>query len=161
MEQIKIKNVIMQEQNIQEESVPKAATAVANPTEAAAATMTEKVMTKDTQPADQPSKEPKVKQQFNGNLLYEENLGFIPVSLRGIQDPRYVIAKFKKDYKHFDFFNEDILEKLEEMDLHRYLRLLQISRPSKYIDIMFKIEDAANFFMNQYIEVRGKPLPFI
>lgn len=56
---------------------------------------------------------------------------------------------------------KDILEKLEEMDLHRYLRLLKISRPSKYIDIMFKIEDAANFFMTQYIEVRGKPLPFI
>ena len=106
MEQIKIENVIMQKQNIQEESVPKGATAVANPIEAAAATMTERVMTKDTQPADQPSKEPQVKQQFNGNLLYEENLGFIPVSLRDIQDPRYVIAKFKKDYKHFDFFNE-------------------------------------------------------
>ena len=36
------------------------------------------------------------------NLLYEECLGFIPNSMKGRQDPRYVYAKFMKQYKDFD-----------------------------------------------------------
>ena len=47
------------------------------------------------------------------------------------------------------------------MNLLNYLRLLQISKPNKSIDIMFRKEDAADFFVNQHIEVRGKPLPFV
>ena len=37
---------------------------------------------------------------YNGNLLYEESLGFIPGTIRGRQDPRYVFAKFPKQYKN-------------------------------------------------------------
>ena len=47
---------------------------------------------------------------YNGNLLYEESLEFIPRTLRGRQDPRYVFAKFPKQYKNFDFTNEDVLQ---------------------------------------------------
>ena len=41
------------------------------------------------------------------NLLYEECLGFIPNSMKGRQDPRYVYTKFYKQYKDFDYTNED------------------------------------------------------
>ena len=54
---------------------------------------------------------------YNGNLLYEESLGFIPGTIRGRQDPRYVFAKFPKQYKNIDFTNEDLLQVLEEADL--------------------------------------------
>ena len=39
------------------------------------------------------------------NLLYEECLGFISNSLKGRQDPRYIYAKFFKQYKDFDYTN--------------------------------------------------------
>ena len=39
--------------------------------------------------------------------------------------------------------------------------MFQISKPNKSIDIIFQTEDAADFFINQHIEIRGKPLPFI
>ena len=39
------------------------------------------------------------------NLLYEECLAFIPNSLKGRQDPRYIYAKFFKQYKNFDYTN--------------------------------------------------------
>ena len=40
--------------------------------------------------------------KFFGNFLYEESLEFIPGTLRGKQDPRYVFAKFVKRYQDFD-----------------------------------------------------------
>ena len=52
--------------------------------------------------------------KFHSNLLYEEYLGFIPGTLRGKEDPRYVFAKFDKQYKNFDFTNEDFLEILKK-----------------------------------------------
>ena len=99
--------------------------------------------------------------KFNSNFLYEENLGFIPGTLRGKQDPRYVFAKFPKKYKNFEFTNEDFLEIIEEADLLQYLELLQISKTNKSLDIRFRTEYAADFFVLQHIEVRGKPIPFI
>ena len=155
MKQIKEITSVTQEEippATQEQNVPEAATAAANTTETAANTVTEAATT-DTQAAEQPTKDLEVKQQFNGNLLYEESLGSVPGAHVGSHDPRCVFAKFKKDYKEFDFTNEDILEKLEEMDLLKYLRLLQISKPNKSIDIMFKTEDTADFFVNQHMEV--------
>ena len=98
---------------------------------------------------------------FHSNLLYEENLEFIPGTLRGKQDPRYVFAKFNKKYKNFDFTNEDFLKILEEADLLKYLELLQISKTNKSVDIRFRTEDAADFFVSQHVEIRGKPIPFI
>ena len=80
------------------------------------------------------------------NLLYEQSLGFIPGSLRGNQDPRYVYAKFPKNYKNFDYTHEDILQILEKADLLKYLQLLQISKPNKSIDVYFRTEDAVEFF---------------
>ena len=158
MKQIKEITSVTQEEippATQKQNVPEAATAAANTTETAANTVTEAATT-DTQAAEQPTKDPEVKQQFNGNLLYEESLGSVPGAHGDSHDPRCVFAKFKKDYKEFDFTNEDILEKLEEMDLLKYLRLLQISKPNKSIDIMFKTEDAA-----EVREVREKPLSFV
>ena len=107
------------------------------------------------------TQQPTEKPEFNGNLLYEESLGFIPVAHGGSHDPRYIFAKFKKDYKDFDFTDEDILEYLEEINLIKYLRILQIWKPNKSIDMMFKTEDTADFFFDQHMEVRGKPLPFV
>ena len=112
--------------------------------EAAEATATEPTTTEQT--AVQSNEQ--VTKQFTGNLLYEEILGFIPGTLRSKQDPSYVFAKFKKEYKHFNFTNEDILEELKKIDLLKYLALLQISKPNKSIDVMFKIQDATDFLLH-------------
>ena len=120
-------------------------------------------ITDTMEPATQPEAlEPEEKQVNNKvNLLYVESLRFIPGSLRGNQDPRYVYAKFPKNYKNFDYTYKDILEILEKPDLLKYLQLLQISKPNKSIDVYFRTEDAAVFFINKHIEIRGKPIPFI
>ena len=88
----------------------------------------ESVPERNQQPAKTIIQEPQVKNSFCAKLLYEQNLGFIPNSLSSRQDPRYVFSKFKKDYNNFDFTNEDILHKLELLDLLKYLTLLQISK---------------------------------
>ena len=88
-------------------------------------------------------------------------MGFIPGSLSGKRDPRYIYAKFAKDYKEFDFTHEDILQILEEANLLQYLEILQISKPNKSIDVYFSKEDAVQFFVDKHIEIRGKPIPFI
>ena len=85
------------------------------------------------------------------NLLYEQSLGFIPGSLKGRQDPRYVYAKFHKSYKNFDFTHEEVLQILEEANLLKYLQLLQISKPNKSIDILFHTEDATEFFIQKHV----------
>ena len=77
------------------------------------------------------------------------------------KDPRYLYAKFPKDYKEFDFTYEEILEVLEEAHLLQHLEILQISKPNKSIDVYFTTEDAAQFFINKHIEIRGKLIPFI
>lgn len=59
-------------------------------------------------PDKQNTQEQQVKNNFNGHVLYEESLGFIPGSLRGKQDLRYVHAKVNKQYKSFNFTNEGI-----------------------------------------------------
>ena len=41
------------------------------------------------------------------------------------------------------------------------LQQLQISKPNKSIDVFFRTEDAADFFVKKHIEIRGKPIPFI
>ena len=38
---------------------------------------------------------------------------------------------------------------------------LQISKPNKSIDVYFRTEEAAEFFTNKHVEIRGKPIPFI
>ena len=95
------------------------------------------------------------------NLLYEECLGFIPNSMKGRQDPRYVYAKFFKKYKDFDFTNEEFLTIIEEMGLLQQLQVLQISKPNKSTDVLFRTEDATDIFVKKHIEIRGKPIPFI
>ena len=95
------------------------------------------------------------------NLLYEECLGFIPNSMKGRQDPRYVYAKFFKKDKDFDFTNKDFLNIIEEMGLLQQLQVLQISKPNKSIDVLFRTEDAADIFVKKHIEISGKPIPFI
>ena len=79
----------------------------------------------------------------------------------GNLDPRYVFCKFRKDYKEFDYTNENVLVYLEQNNLLQYLTLLHISKPNKSIDIVFRTEDAVDFFVNKHIELRGKPLPFV
>ena len=112
------------------------------------------------QPKTETAKEQHVKQS-NINLLYGECLGFILGTRKGKQDPRYVYAKFRKDYKDFDYTYEDVLELLEEAKLLKYLQVLQISKPNKSIGIYFRTEDATNFCVEKHIEIRGKPIPFI
>ena len=79
----------------------------------------------------------------------------------GNLDPRYVFCKSRKDYKEFDYTKENVLVYLEQNNLLQYLTLLQISKPNKSIDIVFRTEDAVDFFVNKHIELRGKPLPFV
>ena len=95
------------------------------------------------------------------NLLYEECLGFIPNSLKDRQDPRYVYPKFFKQYKDFDFTNEDFLNIIEDMGLLQQLQMLQISKPNNSVDMLFRREDATDFFVKKHIEIRGKPIPLI
>ena len=110
----------------------------------------------------QRTNQPKEKPNFEGNLLYAENLGFISGAMYGGNlDPRYVFCKFRKDYKEFDYTNENVLVYLEQNNLLQYLTLLHISKPNKSIDIVFRTEDAVDFFVNKHIELRGKPLPFV
>ena len=116
--------------------------------------------TKTTAP-DETTRPEKPHINQNINLLYEQCLGFIPSSLSGKRDPRYIYAKFPKDYKEFDFTHEDILQVLEETNLLQYLEILQISKPNKSIDVYFSTEHAAQFFIDKHIEIRGKPIPFI
>ena len=151
--------------NTQEEIAPQipAATeedSVQTSTEGAAktsASMADEAI-KETQ---QQTKQPTEKRNFDGNLLYAENLGFIPGALHGgNQDPRYVFCKFRKDYKSFNYSNGYVLEYLEGINLLQYLKLLQKSKPNKSID-MFRTEDAADFLVNKHIEVRAKLLPFV
>lgn len=88
-------------------------------------------------------------------------MGFIPGSLGGKWDPKYVYAKFPKEYKEFDYTRKDLLQILEEANLLKYLQLLQISKPNKSIDMYFSTEHAAEFFIGKPVEVSGKPIPFI
>ena len=111
-----------------------------------------------TPPPDELTRRENPQVNQNTNLLYEQCLGFIPGSLSGKRDSRYIYAKFPKDYKEFDFTHEDILQILEEAKLLQYLEILQISKPNKK---HFSTEDAAQFFVDRHIEIRGKPIPFI
>ena len=88
-------------------------------------------------------------------------MGFIPNSLKGRQDPRYIYAKFFKQYKEFDYTNEDFLNIIEEMGLLQQLQILQISKPNKSIDVFFQTEDAADMFVKKHIVIRVKPISFI
>ena len=95
------------------------------------------------------------------NLLYEEYLGFIPNSLKGRQDPRYIYAKFFKQYKEFNYTDEDFLNITERMDLLQQLQILQISKPNKSTDVFFRTEDAADMIVKRHIVNWVKPIPFI
>ena len=66
-----------------------------------------------------------------------------------------------KQYKDFDYTNEDFLDIIEEMGLLQQLQILQISKPNKSIDVFFRTEEAADMFVKQHITIRGKPIPFI
>ena len=50
---------------------------------------------------------------------------------------------------------------MEEANLLQYLELLQISKPNKTIYVYFSTEDAAQFFIDKHVEIRGKLIPFI
>ena len=54
--------------------------------------------------------------------------------------------------------NEDFLNIIEDMGL---LQQLQISKPNNSVDVLFRTEDATDFFVKKHIEIRGKPIPFI
>ena len=128
--------------------------------ESAQETTSVSIQNKET-PTDVTSKPESSQVNRDNNLLYEQCLGFIPGALSGKRDPWYLYAKFPKDYKDFDFTYEEILKVLEEAQLLQYLEILQISKPNKSIDLYFTTEDAAQFFVNKHIEIRGKPIPFI
>ena len=128
--------------------------------ESAQETTSVSIQNKET-PTDASSKPESSQVNRDNNLLYEQCLGFIPGALSCKRDPRYLYAKFPKDYKDFDFTYEEVLEVLEEAQLLQYLEILQISKPNKSIDLYFTTEDAAQFFVNKHIEIRGKPIPFI
>ena len=70
-------------------------------------------------------------------------------------------AKFYKQYREFDYTNEDFLNIIEEMDLLQQLQILQISKPNKSIDVYFRTEEAVDMFPKRHILIRGKPIPFI
>ena len=140
----------------QEESLVEATTQEAIVNESDATQEKEKTTTPDvtTRPEN-------LKVNQHTSLLYEQCLGFIPGALSGKRDPRYLYANFPKDYKEFDFTYEDIREVLEEAHLLQYLEILQISKLNKSLDVYFTTEDAAQFFVNIHIKIRGKRIPFI
>ena len=89
------------------------------------------------------------------NLIYSEDLGFLPMR----KDPRYAFYRHPKQLK-FDVKNEDILQNIEQANLLEHLELLQISRSNKSIEIRFDTEKAAQQFVDCEISVNGDSLAF-
>ena len=89
------------------------------------------------------------------NLLYSEDLGFLPMR----KDPRYTFYHHPKQQK-FDVKNEDILQTIEEANLLEHLELLQISRSNKSIEVRFDSEKAAQPFVDCEISMNGDSFAF-
>ena len=89
------------------------------------------------------------------NLLYSEDLGFLPMR----KDPRYTFYRHPKQQK-FDVKNEDILQTIEEAKLLEHLELLQISRPNKSIEVRFDSEKTAQPFVDCEISMNGDSFAF-
>ena len=110
--------------------------------------------TSDITRADKPPSRYTVEGQQE-NLLYKEDLGFIPMR----QDPRYVFYRQDKS-KKFDIKNEDVLQALEQIQLLENLELLQVSRSNKSVEIRFDSEKAAQDFLTYDITIRGSKVVF-
>ena len=89
------------------------------------------------------------------NLLYSEDLGFLPMR----KDPRYTFYRHPKQQK-FDVKNEDILQTIEEAKLLEHLELLQISRPNKSIEVRFDSEKTAQPFVDCEISMNSDSFAF-
>ena len=89
------------------------------------------------------------------NLLYTEDLGYIPMR----KDPRYVFYRHGKSQK-FDVKNEDVLQAIEELGVLENLELLQVSRTNKSIEIKFDSEQTAQNFVDCEVKISGSSFPF-
>ena len=89
------------------------------------------------------------------NLLYTEDLGYIPMQ----KDPQYVFYRHGKSQK-FDIKNEDVLHAIEEHGLLQNLELLHVSRSNKSIEIRFDSEQTAQHFVECDVKISGSSFPF-
>ena len=89
------------------------------------------------------------------NLLYTEDLGYIPMQ----KDPQYVFYRHGKSQK-FDIQNEDVLHAIEEHGLLQNLELLHVSRSNKSIEIRFDSEQTAQHFVECDVKISGSSFPF-
>ena len=89
------------------------------------------------------------------NLLYTEDLGYIPMG----KDPRYVFYWHGKSQK-FDVKNEDVLQAIEEHVVLENLELLQVSRSNKSIEIRFNSEQTAQHFVDCEVKISGSSFRF-
>ena len=89
------------------------------------------------------------------NLLYTEDLGYIPMG----KDPRYVFYWHGKSQK-FDVKNEDVLQAIEEHGVLENLELLQVSRSNKSIEIRFNSEQTAQHFVDCEVKISGSSFRF-
>ena len=89
------------------------------------------------------------------NLLYTEDLGYIPMR----KDPQYVFYRHGKSPK-FDIKNEDVLHAIEEHGLLQNLELLQVSRSNKSIEIRFDSEQTAQHLVECDVKISGSSFPF-
>ena len=99
---------------------------MSHPMEAAAVTGDSNHPKENRNQADTPADtSPPAAQAVEGqreNLIYTEELGFLPMR----KDPRYTFYRHPKNQK-LDVTNEDILHVIEEAELLEHLELLQVS----------------------------------
>lgn len=108
----------------------------------------------DLQTADKPTIR-YTKEGQRENLLYKEELGFVPMR----QDPRYVFYRQDKS-KKFDLKNEDVLHCLEKINLLQNLELLQVLWSNKSVEIRSDSEQVAQDFLTYDITIRETKVVF-
>ena len=89
------------------------------------------------------------------NLIYTEDLGFLPMR----KDPRYTFYRHPK-HERFDITSEDVLHVIEEAELLEHLELLQVSRSSKSIEVRFDSERAEQHFVGWDFSLNGDRFTF-
>ena len=89
------------------------------------------------------------------NLIYTEDLGFLPMR----KDPRYTFYGHPK-HERFNITNEDVLHVIEEAELLEHLELLQVSRSSKSIEVRFDSERAEQHFVGWDFSLKGDRFTF-
>ena len=115
-----------------------------------------------TTPPDETTRPENLQVNQNTNLLYEQCLGFIPGSLSGKRDSRYIyMQSFQKIIRNLILHMRTYCKFLRRPSSSNTWKSCRYQSQTKSIDVYFSTEDAAQFFVDRHIEIRGKRIPFI